>query len=226
MKIHFIWMQGIVHAPPTTKQNLESNTKKYKEWGHDVFVWADSEVQHLINSGYPEYSAWYNSILNLIQRCDVARAFILAAYGGLYTDIDFNPHINPIIVDEKNVIVGSDALMGANNAWIYSPPNHSFWIQHYIPYVQQQFVGPKLVDTFVSLVVPTWSVISSTGPQAYWALRQHLVLDSKVYSDYGTHGFGSTPTWFNKYKCTQQQSIALVLLFLSFIGLWTLFTHK
>ena len=224
MKIHFIWMQGINHAPQTLKQKLEKNNQKYKEWGHDVFVWSDSEIQHLIQTGYPDYVVWYNSILNIIQRCDVARAFILLSYGGLYTDIDFNPHINPKLLNDQEVIVGSDALMGANNAWIYSPPNHKFWLHHFIPFVQQQLVGPKLYDTFLSMLVPTWTVISSTGPQAYWALRKHLIVDPNVFTEYGIHGEGSSPTWFNKYKCTQQQSLTLLLLILSFIGLYTLVT--
>jgi mannosyltransferase OCH1-like enzyme len=215
-------MQGLQHAPPTTKQQLDRNTKKYKHWGHDVFVWSESEVQHLIESGFPEYKAWYNSILNIIQRCDVARAFILLSYGGLYTDIDFDPLIDPKLMNETEVIVGTDDLMGANNAWIYSPPNHKFWLTHFIPYAQQQLIGPKLIDTFLSMVVPTWSVISSTGPQAYWTLRHNLLMDPNVFKTYGIHGAGSSPTWFNKYKCTQQQSIVLVLLILSIFGLWTL----
>lgn len=217
-------MQGLQNAPPSTRQNLDRNTQKYKHWGHDVFVWSESEIQHLIESGFPEYKGWYNSILNTIQRCDVARAFILLAYGGLYTDIDYDPFIDPKISNENEVIVGTDDLMGANNAWIYSPANHKFWLTHFIPYAQQQLVGPRLVDTFISMIVPTWSVISSTGPQAYWSLRPYLILDSNVFKTYGVHGVGSVPTWFNKYKCTQQQSIVIVLLFLSIFALWTLFT--
>jgi mannosyltransferase OCH1-like enzyme len=218
MRIHFLWMQGIENAPHQTQKRLSQNAELYKSWGHEVGVWSDVEIQALVKKAYPNYRLWYNSILNGIQRCDVARAFLLHAYGGLYTDIDFDPIMDPPILDTTSVVVGSDALMGANNAWIYSPPQHTFWFDHYIPHVRQQLLGPKLWDTFVALVIPNYTIVSTTGPLAYWQLRRHLVLDSRVYSTFGKHGEGSSPTWFNKYTNTQQSLLVILILTLAIVG--------
>jgi mannosyltransferase OCH1-like enzyme len=223
MKVHFLWMQGIDYASETTRQQLAKHSELWKSWGHDVFVWSDQDVQKLLEAGYKDYSPWYNSILNVIQRCDVARAFILHAYGGLYTDIDYEPFFNPTL-DQSKLIVGSDKLMGANNAWIHSPAASPFWLQKYIPHVRQQLYGPRLIDTLVSLFFPTWNIISSTGPQAYWTLRQFLTLDSKVYSEYGQHGKNSLPTWFNKYTCSSQTILMFLFLILAIQGVKSLFT--
>jgi mannosyltransferase OCH1-like enzyme len=218
MKVHYLWMQGIDYAPKSTRDQLTKHSQKWKDWGHDVFVWSDLDVQKLLQAGYKEHAQWYNSIMNTIQRCDVARAFVLHAYGGLYTDIDYEPFIDPKL-DPMKLIVGTDSLMGANNAWIHSPAGHSFWLHHYIPHVRQQLFGPRLLDTLVSLFFPTWNIISSTGPQAYWTLKKFLVLDSKVYTIYGEHGKNSLPTWFNKYACSSQTILMLLIFCLALHGL-------
>jgi mannosyltransferase OCH1-like enzyme len=223
MKIHYLWMQGIEHAPHHTQQRLSHNAEVWKSWGHDVGIWSDVEIQALIKKAYPAHRLWYNSILNGIQRCDVARAFLLHTYGGLYTDIDYDPLIDPPITDEASVIVGSDALMGANNAWIYSPPQHAFWFDHYIPHVRQQLLGPRLWDTFVALVIPNWTIVSTTGPLAYWQLRRHLVLEPRVYTEFGKHGEGSSPTWFNKYANSQQSLLMILTLILALFGAISLY---
>jgi mannosyltransferase OCH1-like enzyme len=219
MKIHFIWMQGIEHAPEATQKRLEKNSAKWKSWGHDVFLWSDADVQSLITNGYPSYKAFYNSVLNGIQRCDIARAFILHAYGGLYTDIDYDPHVPLPPMDLSRVVIGGDARMGANNAWIYSPQQDKFWTLHYLPLVQKQLLTPDLLDTFISLLFPTWAVISSTGPRTYWRLREHLRMEPNVFDQLGSHGIGSTPTWFNKFACTQQTLLMILILLFAVQGI-------
>jgi hypothetical protein len=101
--------------------------------------------------------------------------------------------------------------MGVNNAWIYSNKGNDFWYK-YLDYSFLQLESPSLQNIFIRLVFPTWEVISSTGPGVYYALKQHLEIDSRVYWEWGIHGENSSPTWFNKTACTVQTLLVCILL--------------
>jgi len=218
MYIHYIWMQE--YAPAEILERLELS----KQFFHleniqvPIRVWSEKEIIVLIAQSYPQYLSRFIKTLNTIQRCDIARAFILHAYGGLYMDIDFRalPKIKDFFNDallwkSEKVIVGDSALMGVNNAWIYSNKGNDFWYK-FLEYSFFQLESPSLRNILIRLLFPTWEVISSTGPGVYYALKQYLEIDSRVYGEWGNHGENSSPTWFNKSACTAQTLLVCILL--------------
>ena len=218
MFIHYIWMQE--YAPSDILEKLESSKKFFQLENIQVpiRVWSEKEIVDLLAKSYPQYLHRYIRILNTIQRCDIARAFILHAHGGLYMDIDFRalPKIKDFFGDtllwkSEKVIVGDNALMGVNNAWIYSNKGNKFWYI-YLEYSFSELESPSLKNIFFRLLFPTWEVISSTGPGVYNALKKYLEIDSRVYGEWGNHGENSSPTWFNKSACTMQTLVVCILL--------------
>ena len=221
--LHYIWMQDF--APSEIIEKLDNNKSFFRRENINVPIqlWSEREIVELIAEKYPQYLHRYIKILNTIQRCDIARAFILHAHGGLYMDIDYRalPKIkyffdDSLLWNSHKVIVGDNELMGVNNAWIYSSKGNEFWFK-YLDYSFSQVESPSLVNIIIRLVFPTWEVISSTGPEVYYRLKHYLEIDSRVYSEWGIHGENSSPTWFNKSACTIQTLIVGILV-LGWIG--------
>jgi mannosyltransferase OCH1-like enzyme len=188
----------------------------------EVKLWNEKNIVELLARSYPNCLDRYLRIMNTIQRCDIARGFILHSYGGLYMDIDYEPNESiqeffqdSLLWKSKKVIVGSNDLLGVNNAWIYSSSNHFFW-EKYLSMAFSEVESPSLVNIFIGLVFPTWSIISSTGPEVYNKLKKFIEVDDRVYKKWGEHGRGSQPTWFNKLACTQQTLLVLLLIVFSF----------
>lgn len=207
-------------APAEILEKLEINRQFFhsQHINVQIKVWSEREIVELIAELYPQYLHRFIKILNTIQRCDIARAFILHAQGGLYMDIDYRalPKIKYFFEDallwkSQKVIVGDNDLMGVNNAWIYSNKGNEFWFK-YLEYSFLQVESPTIINILIRLVFPTWEVISSTGPEVYYRLKQHLEIDSRVFSEWGIHGEHSSPTWFNKSACTTQTLIVGILV--------------
>jgi mannosyltransferase OCH1-like enzyme len=164
--------------------------------------------------------------MNTIQRCDIARAFILHAHGGLYMDVDYVPNTSikeffndPLLWRSHKIILGHNSLLGVNNAWIYSNSGNVFW-DKYLSLAFSEIESPSLVNIFISLVFPTWSIISSTGPGVYYSLKRYVEVDNRVFEKWGVHGAGSQPTWFNKLACTQQTLIVMILCVCAIGFMW------
>jgi hypothetical protein len=48
-------------------------------------------------------------------------------------------------------------------------------------------------------------------------LKNKLEIDHRVYGEWGVHGEGSNPTWFNKTTCTQK-TLVVSLMILGSVG--------
>ena len=205
-------------APPDVIEKIQTHRDFFSFLSIQVKVWTEKEIVDLISTKYSMYLSRYMKVLNTIQRCDIARAFILHAHGGLYMDVDYRPlvKIRDFFSDKlqwgsKKVIVGDNDLMGVNNAWIYSSAGHGYW-NVYLHHAFQEIESPKLSNIFISLLFPTWEIISSTGPGIYNKLKHNLEIEPRVFSEWGIHGENATPTWFNKSTCTQKTLLVSLML--------------
>jgi len=215
-------------APLEVQQSIKKSQNLFSSLDPQVqvMVWSEKQIIDLLVQQYSHCLKRYLQVMNTIQRCDIARAFILHAHGGLYMDIDFNPNASmveffrePLLWNSHKVIVGQNSLLGVNNAWIYSNKGNLFW-EKYLSLAFGEIESPTLLNIFISLVFPTWSIISSTGPEIYNKLREYLEIDARVYESWGEHGKNSQPTWFNKLACTQQTLMVLCLIVFS-LGFFT-----
>lgn len=222
MIVHQIWLQGWRYAPASIVERVEKNKAI---WKAPVWLWDEQRILHLIETEYPSYLSWFLSLQRIIWKCDVARAFILHKYGGLYADCDFDP--NPATIHffyeeakSKVTFIGSP-WYGCNNFLIASPPQHSFWLEKYIPAIQDNINHPTLWDFFVRLYSSTWIVLATSGPVAINRLIQqnpHLAqhtLPENEYA-YGKHGSAESHWYLFKLHRRQQIIMAFLVLFASY----------
>lgn len=209
--------------PNAIQTRIENNKKN---WGDVEFkLWDEQLIILLLKEFYPTYLHWFVSIQNTISKCDIARAFILHKYGGLYADCDFDP--NPQTISEfvtytnKVLFIGAPTF-GCNNFLIYSPPLADFWFKVYIPRVQESLQKQSVFDIFMYVFMSTWPILSTTGPvQIARLIKQYPNLVTKTPNTkeyyYGYHGKLTSKdinsTWYTYRTHVLQKIFALTLLF-------------
>jgi mannosyltransferase OCH1-like enzyme len=57
------------------------------EW--EYRFWTNEDCRELVTTEFPQHLAMYDNYKSNIQRADAIRYFILAKYGGVYADLDF-----------------------------------------------------------------------------------------------------------------------------------------
>lgn len=96
MILHFIWFQGLDHAP----EALRHIPGKWQEMNPEctVMMWDWEKIAELIMFHYPHFTEFYQGIgegesdnIAVIKKCDFARLLILHRYGGMYLDMDCDP---------------------------------------------------------------------------------------------------------------------------------------
>lgn len=226
--VHQIWMQGAALCPKS-KSQLES-----QPWGPDVkhILWDERAISALVDAQYPQWKTLWHGIQSLIIKCDVARAFLLHEYGGIYADIDYEPseaHKNAF-----NLVLGRDVVVGAyqsvlvdrvpNNAWIAAVPRAPFWTEVFLPHVATQLARPPLIDIVGALAYPPWTVLATAGPVAFWRWRAAGMVDviprDVVYSEFGVHARFKTGPWFGVYATVIHGVLVALLLMFAAIGFW------
>lgn len=220
--IHCIWLQGAQYSPFTLEE-LQSRYPKFK-----VLLWDETSIRALLQTRYEDYLVWFLSLSTLIQKCDVARAFILHAFGGVYADLDFFPHTS---FAEAYSALGDDRVhlmkfcqfpWVLNNCWIACAAKSPFWLQYYIPYVKDALQSPRFVDTLFSVFTPVWGTLSATGPLAYTRLRSSGHIGSHAANAFGLHGAQAkvkTERWYNPSEVQTRMYIGVVVIGLFFFFL-------
>ena len=177
MLIHQIWYQGIDNIP---QKYREYRTKWMQLHPYTTFkLWDSTDILQLIKCEFPSELAWFNSLPKMIQKIDVAKIFIIYAYGGAYIDIDTYPikSIEPLF-NNTHVIVGetghpihikliihtlfnirSGNLI--NNNVIIAPKHHPF-IKDYIIQLRESCMSFQ--PTFLDWFIPTLTIMNTTGP--------------------------------------------------------------
>jgi hypothetical protein len=225
MLIHHMWFQGFEFSPVSMAEI------KDQCWGPAIehMFWDEKKVISLLQDHYPEWIGMFTKLPMVILKCDVSRAFILHHYGGGYADVDFEPlstfsetldtiPLDGITVPEYFSLLG---WRFPNNNLIFCHPRHSYWIQTYLPHVENFLLnGGSWFTTWISMLYPPITVFSWSGPIALHSTCPQLnILSNKTSTRLGYNpGFSSN--WI-QYRVVFKHlvlglcaSLAVVLVFL------------
>lgn len=146
----------------------ESIPAKYQEW-HDAWytlypspeythmLWTDASARQLVKEHYAWFLPTYDKYEYPIQRADAVRYFYLHHYGGLHTDLDYEPLSGEIfhhLPQDRVALVESPYKFSeeTQNSFMSSPKGHVFWLHVFRLLVQHQdkrvlsSTGPQLLD--------------------------------------------------------------------------------
>jgi len=115
---------------------------KYKEWHQQWYklypdythmLWTDESARQLIQEHYSWFLNTYDSYDYPIKRADAARYFYLHYYGGLHTDLDYEPLSREIfqhLPQDRVALVESPYKFSeeTQNSMMTSPKNDPFWL--------------------------------------------------------------------------------------------------
>ena len=134
MYLHIIWWQGYDEMPDNYKSYLDIWRIKTK---YTVIFWAGDTIQREFIKTFPQYAQKFCN-LELIQKCDIGRYFILWKFGGIYVDADSycmndpSDYLYNLFKDDTTILaIGKMAHTGIydiNNSVIVSEKNHPIWL--------------------------------------------------------------------------------------------------
>lgn len=87
--VHFIWFQGLEHAPSEIRDNPRQWETLNPGW--QVAFWDCATLSRFIRTHYSSYFHAWNSLPSVIKKCDFARVLLLFHFGGVYADMDLHP---------------------------------------------------------------------------------------------------------------------------------------
>jgi mannosyltransferase OCH1-like enzyme len=156
--LHQTWKTRDI--PPELCSYAESWKRLHPGW--EYRLWTDQSAREFVAASYPRLLRKYDKYPYNIQRVDVARLLILAEYGGLYVDLDFEA-LRPVdsLLDSCTVLTkeaqddaartGRSLLV--SNALIASEPRAPFLL-HAIRRLPAGWPGLDVFDI----------VLNTTGP--------------------------------------------------------------
>lgn len=223
MLIHHIWMQGFEFSPVTPLEIAQL------KWGNSQHMyWDEKSLTELIQQYYPQWLTLFQKLPQTIMKCDVARAFILHRFGGCYADIDYKPSDSfaefLLKIPKDRIIVpryfGLGSFLVPNNNLIFSAPKEEYWIQTYLPYVNNYLIsGGTWLDNYCSMIYPPFHVFAFTGPLALWRTHRKLrILNEKDTNTLGENP-GNVSNWIQYKRSTRHLVLGgvLTIVFLWFI---------
>ena len=163
--IHQIWFTTIQSKSKTKKMynSLKLYRNSWDKCGWNRYEWTKENCLSLIRIYYKKYYKMFKSYPYEIQRCDVARYFILHRYGGVYADMDYycNKNINDIFkeynndvyfVETPNTLSNEESV---SNSLIYSKRKHPFW----------EFLFEELMEKQNNIYLSRhFTIMFTTGP--------------------------------------------------------------
>ena len=215
--VHHVWMQGFSDSP-VSQEGLRSMS-----WGAvDHMFWDEASLISLVRDHYPEWLKFFQRLPTLIVRCDVARAFILHRYGGVYADIDIVPsrthgEVFLKLQGERRIVVASQSLnvLGlryANNNWIACSPQNPWWTHSFLPHVKQHLKeGGAIHDAIATVFFPVYSVFATAGPIVYARAgnaRVRILRKTEAESIFYHKSFNSS--WI-QYKSVVKHLLAVLI---------------
>jgi len=118
--------------------------------------WDDKELDDFITENYPWFLDVFRGYDCNIKRYDIARAFLLYHYGGIYADMDYRVFKNFYDELPQDTVSISESPYKVNehiqNALMISPPQHTWWLiiidecynRRNLPVLES--TGPKLLS--------------------------------------------------------------------------------
>jgi len=128
-----VHMQWPAQRPMGAVQN-----KTYRAYarlfpGWELRVWDDAALERFMRDTFPGFAreVWA-SFPHMIQRLDVARYLILFKYGGLYSDLDYEPleYFGDLLSDQRVTLPESPIQHDewVQNSLMASPRDHPVWL--------------------------------------------------------------------------------------------------
>lgn len=147
--IHQTWKTKDVPADTYPEVWRQSWRSTHPTW--DYALWTDEDNDALVREKYPEMWEAYCRIDRGVVKSDIARVLYLHWYGGLYVDLDFVclRSFEPLLQALGDyIIVGKHAQLAQPfpNAWMYSPPGESFWIDYAMDSLADWDKGQRKVE--------------------------------------------------------------------------------
>ena len=128
--IHQIWTQGCDKVPDKYKPYIEK-WKSFKKYGYEYKCWDDESIIKDMKKNEPDLIHVYKYFDLPQQRSDVGRYYVIYRYGGIYSDIDIEPH-NILVIED---IIRKNELMTAQD--------------RFKDVLSQQFLGAKPFHPFL-----------------------------------------------------------------------------
>jgi mannosyltransferase OCH1-like enzyme len=178
--IHQTWKTDTV--PDHWALSKTSWATLHPDWIY--LLWTDQDIEAYITySRGPTMWNFFQSLPHAIQRIDLWRYFVLADFGGLYSDLDIAPvqNVEPYLSSGNVFLVNSantpshftNALMASNT----SKEARVFWttlIEYVLAFPQ------TYQDRVVSMLAPHLHIMMSTGPMALTRVSQTSVVPITV----------------------------------------------
>ena len=128
--IHQIWFTGGV--PEKFNTNITTLKNQHPSWSYKL--WSESDIITLLREHYADYLELFNSYTHVVQKCDIARYFILHHCGGLYVDLDITFFKNiECVLSDRCVLFQANPADGEGvipdiltNSIYYAPPGDKF----------------------------------------------------------------------------------------------------
>jgi len=130
--IHHIAPQNKQVWHPLWRSCYQSWLNQFPENEFELILWNDEEdIDNLIQSSYPNYLQFYNSLPYHIMKIDVSRLLILHKYGGIYSDMDVYCYKNFYDQISNSITLMQAACVGetVQNCLMSSVPNSNFFIE-------------------------------------------------------------------------------------------------
>ena len=129
--LHFEWPAN-VPLGPVQQRTVDAYQHIFPN--HSVVWWNDTDIDTLIEKQFPWFLPVYQGFPHRIQKVDAARYFILYRYGGLYSDLDYEPLANfwPLLSSKRVTLPESPHIHASEvvqNSLMASVPHHPFWVR-------------------------------------------------------------------------------------------------
>lgn len=158
-------------------------SKKMRSWcrqqGYRYKLWDKKMCDRLIKK-YPDYEEMYNNVKYPIMKVDIIRFLILHSEGGLYCDLDIEPHINLLKDDE--FIVSTYKKNGKKyfNMEVLQSIKGNQLCLDYLNYVASQIEKKNSISVY-----DTWKiryVLQTTGPRSLTRFVKNKAIDVSTYN--------------------------------------------
>ena len=201
--VHHIWMQGAAHVPAKYDIYRASWFRHAPaSAGFRHLLWDEAAILALITQAYPQWLSLYQRFTRLISRADVGRIFILHAFGGVYSDMDYRPlrDVAQFLEDGFDrtsraaascyglryvTLAGRMGKSMVNNAFIATTPQNRMWTERVLPLMDTMSTPasqPWWVRS-VGAIAPDFKVARETGPYLWTRLLKSAELEPKSPSD-------------------------------------------
>lgn len=196
--VHQIWWQGEAAIPAKYAAPRATWLEHHPPAsGWRIQTWDEDSIRGVLRAVAPDFGetpdglvAAVDAIPTIIQRCDVARVFILYQYGGVYADMD-TLALQPLdgLLAKAEAAV---AAKGSRHAFIYCtmPNNAVFASSVRNPLLPRAWwpdvadaLGPQARMGFFNRMAgrmsPGWRVLFTTGPMAWLRVLDRDMSDAQ-----------------------------------------------